>query len=161
MAKKKAALRRTTASRTRARKPATPARAASLHASPQVTLNATVTTTAVPPLAKGEAYAGILLKEDGTPSHHVVLLPSEAEDVTWQDAKAFAAKTGGELPTRKEQALLFANASQHFKPRWYWSGEELAGNAEYAWFQFFSSGYQITWHKSSKSRARAVRRVPI
>lgn len=161
MAKKKAAaLRRTTASRTRARKPAAPASAQAKTAL-QEPAAGTAITAAVPPLAKGEAYAGILLNAEGRPSHHLVLLPGDADKVTWEEAKAFAAKAGGELPTRKEQALLFANAAQHFKPTWYWSSDPLAGNAEYAWDQYFSDGGQNGWRKGSRTRARAVRRVTI
>jgi len=54
----------------------------------------------LPALAKGEAYAGILLK-DGKPSHHLVLLPGQT-NANWKDAIAWAKKQGGELPTRKE-----------------------------------------------------------
>ena len=42
------------------------------------------------------------------------ILPGEFEG-TWKQAMAWAKKQGGELPTRKEQALLFANASGKFE----------------------------------------------
>ncbi|TAK45296.1 MAG: DUF1566 domain-containing protein [Betaproteobacteria bacterium] len=113
----------------------------------------------LPDLAKGETYAGILLK-DGKPAHHLVLLPG-GTTATWKDAIAWAKKQGGELPTRKEQALLFANAADEFEPRWYWSSKEYAGTADYAWVQGFSFGYQCDVHKSYGCRARAVRRVAI
>ena len=109
-------------------------------------------------LQAGERYAGVLLHEDGTPSHHVVLLPGAAEEVTWQAAKDWAADAGGELPTRREQALLFANAKTAFEEKWYWSGEEHE-DGSYAWFQSFSYGYQGSNRKSYEGRARAVRRV--
>ena len=117
------------------------------------------TALTMPALKKGEAYAGILLK-DGKPSHHLVLLPGD-EQKNWKDATAWAKKKGGELPTRKEQALLFANAADKFQQRWYWSSEEYAGNADYAWIQNFSYGYQGYYHKSNDYRCRAVRRVAI
>lgn len=60
-------------------------------------------------LKKGEHYAGILLGKDGSPDQHIILLPGEAESVTWAQAKSFATKVGGNLPTRREQSLLFAN----------------------------------------------------
>lgn len=112
----------------------------------------------LPELAEGEIYAGILIKDD-TPSHHVILLPGEAESVTWKAAGEWAASVGGELPTCKEQALLFANAVEHFQPRWYWSGEQYSRH--YARSQYFSNGYQDDYDKGYEARARAVRRVPI
>ncbi len=115
---------------------------------------------AVPALAAGEIYAGILLK-DGAPAHHLVLLPGEAKAVTWKKAVDWAAKQGGELPTRKEQALLFANAADAFEETWYWSGEQPASDESYAWCQGFGSGSQDYGDKYGKLRARAVRRIAI
>ena len=108
-------------------------------------------------LAEGETYAGLILNEDGTPSHHLVLLPGETE-ATWADAKAWATKAGGELPTRREQSLLFANAKAGFKARWYWSSEKHE-NGSYAWFQYFDDGDQLTDHVGHGNCARAVRRL--
>jgi hypothetical protein len=34
-------------------------------------------------LQEGEHYAGIILGKDGAPDHHVILLPWEANGVTW------------------------------------------------------------------------------
>ena len=113
----------------------------------------------LPALKKGETNAGILLR-DGKPSHWLILLPGD-ERKKWTDALAWAKKQGGELPTRKEQALLFANAADKFQSAWYWSSEEYAGNADYAWFQYFSFGGQSNTRKSSGFRCRAVRRVAI
>jgi hypothetical protein len=115
----------------------------------------------LPDLAKGEAYAGVIIGPKNMPTHHLVLLPGEKESVTWKDAGAWAKKQGGELPTRKEQALLFANAGQHFQPRWYWSSEQHAERSEYAWMQTFDNGSQFSNGQGYKYRARAVRRVPI
>lgn len=115
----------------------------------------------IPALAKGEAYAGVLLDDTGKPSHHLVLLPGETKD-TWAKAKAWAKKQGGELPTRREQSLLFANAKQHFPDGgWHWSSEQYASVSSYAWIQAFSNGDQYDNHTSGQCRARAVRRVPI
>ncbi len=116
-------------------------------------------TITLPALEKGEALGGILFK-DGKPLHHVIILPGDTSG-TWDEMMKSAKKQGGELPTRKEQALLFACAPEHFKPDWYWSGEARASDAEYAWDQYFSNGGQNYWPKSDKYRARAVRRVPI
>jgi hypothetical protein len=109
-------------------------------------------------LQPGERYAGLLLNEDGTPSHHVVLLPGDADDVTWPAAVEWAKQAGGELPSRREQSLLFANAKSAFEEAWYWSGEEHE-NGSYAWNQDFLNGYQNYFRKSFEGRARAVRRV--
>lgn len=64
----------------------------------------------------GEQYAGILLGKDGTPDQHIFLLPGEAESIKWQAAKDWAASAGGDLPTRREQSLLFANLKEAFQP---------------------------------------------
>lgn len=108
-------------------------------------------------LAEGETYAGLILNEDGTPSHHLVLLPGETE-ATWADAKAWAKEAGGDLPTRREQSLLFANAKAAFKARWYWSSEKHESGSG-AWIQDFGDGSQYTGHVASSYCARAVRRL--
>jgi len=117
-------------------------------------------TITLPELAHGEIYAGLILNEDGTPSHHLILLAGD-ETTTFDNAPAVAAVMGGELPTRREQSLLFANCKQHFNRDWYWSSEAYESDSGYAWYQGFSSGYQFLHHKTSELRARAVRRLPI
>jgi hypothetical protein len=113
-------------------------------------------------LAPGEHYAGMILGDDGAPSHHLILLPGDVDGKAWASAKSWAAEQGGELPTRREQSLLFANLKSHFEARWYWSAEEYETNDAYAWYQTFSSGYQDSSHKGlSNCRARAVRRLEI
>ena len=112
-------------------------------------------------LKPGEHYAGIILGKDNEPDHHLILLPGEAESVTWEQAKEFAAKVGGELPTRREQSLLFANLKEQFQPRWYWSGEQHVSHSGCAWYQYFDFGYQSYGHKGYGCRARAVRRLEI
>lgn len=121
---------------------------------------AAVTTITLPTLAEGEHYAGFVLK-DGVPDHHVILLPGELESATWKEAGVWAKKQGGELPTRQEQALLFANAKQHFQPCCYWSGEQYEPVPSYAWYQSFTSGSQSDTRKGNYGRVRAVRRVKI
>lgn len=110
-------------------------------------------------LNPGEEYAGIALV-DGKPSHHLVLLPGDVSK-KWEAAKKWAAEQGGELPTRSEQSLLYAHLKGSFKKDWYWSNEQHAGVADYAWCQGFDDGYQVYYDVSYTSRARAVRRVPI
>lgn len=109
-------------------------------------------------LREGEVYAGLILGEDGAPDHHLFLLPGEAENVTFKAAQTWAKKAGGDLPTRREQSLLFANCKGEFKRSWYWSGEVNESNTSYAWYQNFLNGYQGSYHLYSELRARAVRR---
>ncbi|MAO52155.1 MAG: hypothetical protein CML16_14905 [Pusillimonas sp.] len=112
-------------------------------------------------LYAGESYAGIILDEKGNPGYHLILLPGEKEAVNWAAAKEWAAGQGGELPTRREQSLLFANLKDHFKSSCYWSGELNADSSGYAWFQFFDLGSQYGNDVSAELRARAVRRLII
>jgi hypothetical protein len=116
----------------------------------------------LPTLNAGEVNAGIAMKEDDTPSHWVILLPNDKTDGNWHDAMKWATEQGGELPTRQEQSLLFANAKQGFEKNWYWSSQTHDDSSEWAWFQLFSHGTQYdTLLLSTYCRARAVRRVVI
>lgn len=110
------------------------------------------------PLAPGERYAGILLGKDGAADHHLILLPGEIEDAQWGPACEWAVEQGGELPTRREQSLLFANLKDEFEDAYYWSGERYESNSGWAWYQFFGYGYQNTYLQDYALRARAVRR---
>jgi hypothetical protein len=110
-------------------------------------------------LAAGELYAGLLFDANGTPTHHLILLPGQAEDVTWQAAKDWAAGIGGELPTRQEQSLLFTNLKHEFEARYHWSGEQYSDS--HAWCQVFGDGSQGSCGKSAELRARAVRRLSV
>ena len=116
----------------------------------------------IPELQEGERYAGIILNKNGTLSHHLILLPKQpTERLTWDGAMAWAISIGGNLPSRQEQALLFANCNDAFEPTWYWywSSEQYAGNASVAWSQCFDNGDQYGYRKGRNGRARAVRRV--
>jgi hypothetical protein len=112
-------------------------------------------------LAPDEHYAGIITGKDGDLSYHLVLLPGEAESINWADAGAWAKAQGGELPTRSEQALLYANLKEEFKPDYFWSSEQHAAYSDCAWLQDFDYGSQYTDDKSYEGRARAVRRLTI
>ncbi len=107
-------------------------------------------------------YAGLIAGTDELGGDaHLVVLAGDRDDLTWPKALAWAASVGGRLPTRREQAILFGNVPQLFEKVWYWSSEQYAGDAEYAWFQTFLNGYQDSLHKASRCRARAVRSIPI
>jgi len=110
------------------------------------------------PLKAGERFAGQILNEDGTLSHYLILLPGDIDDITWSDAKAWAAERGGELPTRREQSLLFANLKGEFEERAYWSAEAHESESGWAWCQDFGNGDQTISHPYCEFRARAVRR---
>lgn len=111
-------------------------------------------------LAAGEHYAGSVLDADGQHRAHLVLMAARAEhDMTWQDALEWAEAEGGALPTRQEQALLFANCKPHLQAGWHWSCEEHESDASFAWFCNFRNGYQHGYRKSDEGSAVAVRRV--
>ena len=109
-------------------------------------------------LKSGEEYAGLILGKDGPKDYHLILLPGQASDVTWSDATKWAQTIGGELPTRREQSLLFANLKDQFERGWHWSGETYTSCASYAWGQYFDDGCQDGGHKNGECHARAVRR---
>ena len=111
-------------------------------------------------LATGEHYAGVVLDADGKTLHHLVLLPHKpTNSLEWQDAMDWATSVGGHLPTRQEQALLYANCKPHLEPVWHWSCEEYEDDASFAWYCIFNYGSQIRTRKSYQGAAVAVRRV--
>lgn len=111
---------------------------------------------------EGEIYAGLVLGKNGEPDHHVFLLAAKPVKVfKWQAALDWAKEAGGDLPTRNEQSLLFANLSEQFDRAWYWSNTQNSGYTDYAWVQDFSDGNQYELRKSNEYRARAVRRIYI
>ena len=109
----------------------------------------------------GEVWAGIIFKED-SPHHHVILLPNKPDgislnfDSAWKWAQSI---DGGDLPSRSEQSLLFANCKNHFESDYYWSNEVYSD--AYAWCQYFGYGYQDYGLKFTKLRGVAVRRLII
>lgn len=112
-------------------------------------------------LRPGELYAGLILGKAGEPDYHLILLYGEAQGINWKDAHEWAAEAGGELPTRCEQALLYANLKDRFQSAWYWSSEVHASDSVYAWGQAFYDGGQGYSNVDDELRARAVRRLPI
>lgn len=112
-------------------------------------------------LKEGEQYAGLILGKNGLPDHHLVLLPGEAEEVSWSAAREWASGNGGELPSRRELALLYANLREHFQRLWYWSSEPQEPRSHLVWGQNFSSGIQTMYGRPFRGRARAVRRLAV
>ena len=114
-----------------------------------------------PPLAEGETYIGAIGDKNGE-VYHVILLPGDKDCTTWKKAMNWAKKAGGDLPSRIEQSMLWANHRDLFKKDWYWSNETHHNNDAYAWCQGFAGGTQDHTRKDSYNcRARAVRRLPI
>src|SRR5690348_11225060 len=110
------------------------------------------------PFADG-IYAGPSL-EDGR-LVALVLLSSDNESITWDNAVEWAKKQDASLPSRIDQLVLFKNLKSEFKDALYWSGEQYAGGSGYAWCQGFRDGGQDDHYEGNKRRARAVRRVKI
>jgi len=118
-------------------------------------------TTQLPQLNEGEHLAGLCMI-DGKPNHWLILLPAAPDkDLNWQGAIDWAKSVGGELPTRFESALIFANLRDKVDlDNWHWTATPYAGDERYAWMQHFYYGSQLPGHEASAYRAVAVRRVP-
>src|SRR4051812_46032777 len=77
-------------------------------------------TTSTPPkigelwTGRGGIYVGLAAGGENQPDRHVILADGDREDIAWKDALAWAkglefdGLSDFRLPTRREQALLFA-----------------------------------------------------
>ena len=114
-----------------------------------------------PTLATGEIHVATI-QIAGQAPYHLILLPDHPKDeMTHQAATEWASTVGGDLPTRPEQALLFAHQREQFDRDWYWSNTLHESDPDYAWFQDFDNGDQDLIYRYGELRARAVRRLPI
>ena len=113
----------------------------------------------IPPLSEGETYIGAIGDKNGD-VYHVVLLPGDNDDATWEAQIEWAKSIGGDLPTRVEQSMLWAGHRDQFKKDLYWSNETHYKSDKHAWFQRFGLGYHGNIRKDLVLRAGAVRRVP-
>ncbi|MDN7763768.1 DUF1566 domain-containing protein [Burkholderia cepacia] len=122
----------------------------------------TPTAVSVPQLAEGEIYVGIVTNTAGE-QNHVVLLPGDNDDASWQAQMEWAKSIGGDLPTRIEMLFLLENHRGEFEPDAYWSNQPDTdpGYAGWAWCQYFDNGGQYDSHQDYELRARAVRRLSI
>ncbi|MCW3543083.1 DUF1566 domain-containing protein [Burkholderia cenocepacia] len=122
----------------------------------------TPTAVSIPQLAEGEIYVGIVTNTAGE-RHHVVLLPGDNDDATWQAQMEWAKSIGGDLPTRVEMLFLLENHRDEFERDAYWTCQQDTdpGYAGWAWCQTFSYGSQSYDAQYYRLRARAVRRLPI
>ena len=128
--------------------------------------NAAKTTITVPAatieLRPGEHYAGLVLNDDGTPCHHLVLMAARPDkQMRWEDAMGWASKKGGALPTRREMSLIHAHCRVHVDRNWHWSSDSYEDAPSHAWACYFGTGNQDQSHKHGKLRAVAVRHIPI
>ncbi|WP_211278141.1 hypothetical protein, partial [Oceanospirillum multiglobuliferum] len=103
-------------------------------------------------------YIGLIGSKDGN-AQHIILLPGDNGEAPWAGQMAWAKSIGGDLPTRVEQAMLWANHRDQFERDWYWSSEEREGYSGWAWYQGFDYGYQDRDLQITRLRARAVRRL--
>ncbi|VWD01870.1 hypothetical protein BLA17378_05294 [Burkholderia aenigmatica] len=116
----------------------------------------------IPQLAEGEIYLGIITNTAGE-QHHVVLLPGDNDDATWQAQMEWAKSIGGDLPTRIEMLFLLENHRDEFERDAYWTCQPDTdpGYSGWAWYQYFGNGDQDDDVQTNELRARAVRRLPI
>lgn len=118
------------------------------------------TQLSMPPLEANEIYIGAIGNAKGD-LYHLILLPGDNDDANWQAQMDWAKSIGGDLPSRIEQAMLFAHFKDQFQEDAYWSNTTHHREDGWAWFQGFYYGYQSNDHKYVTCRARAVRRLPI
>lgn len=129
-------------------------------------------TAAVPRIGEyregqGGIYAGAVRGADGDPDHYLILHKDEKDSIQWQPAIDWAKTLEAdghddfELPSRREQAILYGNLKDQFKPEWHWSCETHASDPSSAWITYFTGGNQGITRKVNDFRARAVRRVVI
>lgn len=116
----------------------------------------------LPQLNEGEHLAGLCMI-DGKPNHWLILLPAAPDkDLTWQEAIDWAKSVGGELPSRFEAAMIFANLRDKVDlDNWHWTATPYAGDERFAWMRGFYDGSQFYYLKDGAYRAVAVRRVPV
>ena len=125
---------------------------------PKRTINVPAATIELRP---GEHYAGLVLNDDGTPCHHLVLMAERSDQrMPWQQAKDWVWSINGAQPTQHEAAFIRAHCRNYIEPGGYWLDESERDPA-YAWVYYFSTGSQYCIQKSSEARAIAVRRIPI
>ncbi len=110
----------------------------------------------IPTTNESKTYIGSIGDRNGD-VYHLILLPGDNDDATWEEQMEWAKSQGGDLPNRIEQAMLWANNRDLFKKDWYWSGEQHEdGGAACAYG--FPGGNQCYFNTSGRLRARCVRR---
>lgn len=105
----------------------------------------------------GGTFVGITTTREG---EHVaaVLLPG-SNVCDWRMAEAWAASSGGQLPSRTVAAMIYANLPGHLQPRCYWTQEQY--DALYACVCGFDNGNQLSLAKGENCVAVAVILIPL
>ncbi len=75
---------------------------------------------ALPTLEAGETYVATLFDAANGKGYHLILLPGDNDQADWETQAAWAQSIGGELPTRVEQSLLYAQCKSLFEEVAYW-----------------------------------------
>src|SRR5690606_20186345 len=105
--------------------------------------------------------AGILLGQNGEKSRHIIVVATRAEALEFDDNAEWVKSTGGRLATRREGALIYANAAEDFdKSDWYWL-EAHAERSGCAWGQDFGNGTQDWYAQSCTCFGLSVRSVDV
>lgn len=134
------------------------ARLAAFEAQAKVSAAFPITVT-YPDLNEGEHFLSAVIRADGR-KEITILLPGSFQG-TWQASMDWAKSLGGDLPSRVEQALLYADMKDEFEEAYYWSNQTYESADAYAWYQSFNYGSQLYGRKDNSIRARAVRRLVI
>lgn len=120
-----------------------------------------------PPLPKlgadlaGGQFMGILSDSHGMPYALILLGARPGTLIDWSTAKAWAAGSGGDLPTRCEAAMLISSYKGTLCSALAWTNEEYRQDSPLAWGFVGNSGRTCTYPKETVSVAIAVRRVPL
>jgi hypothetical protein len=112
----------------------------------------------------GGIYAGLVSGFNEIEADYpIIVLPGRMDRGEWKQAMDWAKGQGGELPNRREAAVVWANLgiakTGLFEDAWYWTREENPSGADCAFFQSFDYGDSIWIRKSNDCRAFAVRRL--
>lgn len=111
---------------------------------------------------KGGKYGGIGRGLNGAADHHLVVYQEAPSRMNHAAALEWAKAEGGEIWTRWDSALCFANLRELFRTdEYYWTATQHEAYSAYAWIQAFGDGPQLDHHKDTEYRARLVRRFPI
>ncbi|CAJ0777660.1 hypothetical protein R8510_04394 [Ralstonia chuxiongensis] len=114
-------------------------------------------------LYEGERYAGIATDDTGRESHHIVLLPVQADGMNLDQAWDWAEYNGGVLPTLVEWSALEETLRDEFSANNYWTGNLESAGANCMYVKIFNS-LTSTYGRAmrdSKHHARAIRRVDL
>ena len=123
----------------------------------------TTTLSALPALGTpldGGIFVGLVTQPDGTHAA-VALLPDRATRLNWQAATDWASGLNAQLPTRQMMAAIRANTQDRPQSGWHWTSESHEEDASFAWYCYFSGGYQSDGRKSYEGSAVAVRLIHI